>query len=889
LTIELGELEKTVLPLVRKPNRYQGNFLNRPQREISRDGVKVALVYPDIYEIGMSHLGTRILYHLLNRMEDVRAELCFAPWPDMEAELRRRDLKLFSLESRTPLHDFDIVGFSLSYELLYTNVLNMLDLAGIPLRSSSRGGRDPLIIAGGACSVNPEPMAEFIDCFIVGEAEEAIQELVRRYRNWRSPGCDRRSLLRILSRLEGVYVPELYPKGWGSGRFVTREGGPEAPGKVHSLTVSELAEAYYPPKPLVTQSEISHDRLTVEIMRGCTRGCRFCLAGAAYRPVREKAPEQVMGEVERGIRSGGFDEVSLLSLSTPDYSSMRELMPGLVRKLAAWNARLALPSMRPESFTPELARAMCGMRKGGLTLAPEVGSDRLKRFINKDMREEEILNAIELALSSGWSSVKLYLMIGLPGESEEDLDALVGLIKRSAQIARRRRGRVNVSISAFVPKPHTPFQWEAQEPVDVLKRKIDYVRKRVPRRSARISWRETEVVFLEGVLARGDARLADVIETAFRAGCRLDSWSEYFDFDKWLAAFDSCGVSPETFLSAIEDDERLPWDHIQLPVAGKFLRSEREKARRGELTPDCRSGGCRGCGAHAAAGEDRVAHSLAPEDPLGKGEVRLLSYGRRLKKRKIGQAKQTLFRVRYSKGEELKFCSHLDLVRAVERAIRRSRIDVAVTRGFHPHYKVSFGPPLPVGICSEDEYMDLETAHAVRLSDVMALSEHLPEGLGLIEGIPLPGAPQSLMDAITHARYTVGFTRYVLETIGYAGCVDRLREFLRRRAEEILSGDSLRVRIVKKLVEKDFNIRESIEEVRIAEDPERMIEMTIAIKRGLRPEVVVEALLQDRRLDGRLLQVTRVQSLAFVDGVFVSPFELALRGTEGISRLKCGA
>lgn len=756
-------LNREILPRVSKPSRYVNHELNVVRKDHSQVDVKAVLAFPDTYELGMSYIGYTILYHILNRQVGVVAERAYAPWADMEELLRAKGIPLFSLESKTPVRDFDLVGFTLQHELNYTNVLNMLDLAGIPLFSVERTESDPLIIAGGPCVYNPEPLAEFIDAFVVGDGEEVIIEIVEVVRRWKREGGQREDLLRGLATLEGVYVPDLYEVDYAPDGAFARvlPRGDGLPQTIKARKIERLASENYPDKPLVSLTEITHDRLTLEIMRGCTRGCRFCNAGITYRPLRERPVEELLEQARRSIAATGWEEISLLSLSTPDYGCLEQLVNGLNRLFSKKKVALSLPSMRPDSFTPQLAHALQEVRRTGLTFAPEAGTERLRLVINKEFDEEAFLRALHLAFDNGWTLVKLYFMIGLPTEEQEDLDGIVRLIKR-ALAARKGTGTksFNITISPFTPKAHTPFQWEAQDELEVLWEKIEYLCRNVSRREARLKWHNPEASLLEGVFARGDRRLGAVLLEAWGLGCKFDGWTDQFRFKPWQEAFERTGIDPRAYLSVRDVHRPLPWDHIDTGVSKAFLLAEREKAMRGESTPDCRLTGCQGCGIErcnpviCSPEEEQQIEGLSLEPLLKASEI---IYGRRKKKKVMPQPQlaKARFRLKYAKGEEMRWISHLDLVRLFERAIRRADIPIAFSRGFHPHPKMSFGPPLPLGMTSEAEYMDIQLTEPYEKDLVSTLRAVLPRGLWIIEAKPIFGKAESLFSIINLVEYEV--------------------------------------------------------------------------------------------------------------------------------------
>ena len=597
-------LEKT-LRRVQKPGRYTGGEWNAIYKDWPSTDVKMAFAFPDVYEVGMSHLGLQIIYHAVNSRNDALLERVFAPWSDMEKQMRETGLPLFSLESRRPVRDFDILGFTLQYELSFTNILNMLDLAGIPVRRDDRAtGVYPLVVAGGPCAFNPEPLADFIDVFIIGEGEDAVNDLLDACLESQRRGENRGQLLLRLAKIGGFYVPSLYRVEYNDrGNLeAVKPAVVEAPAVVKKRVVTDLGEAAFPTSPLVPVIEAVHNRAMLEVQRGCTRGCRFCQAGVIYRPVREKEPQTLVRQAEEIIHNTGWNEISLSSLSTSDYSRIKPLVSELTGSHAGSGVNISLPSLRVDAFSVDLAKEVQKVRRSSLTFAPEAGTQRLRDVINKGVTEDNLLEAVSAAFAGGWQAVKLYFMIGLPTETDADLEGIADLARRVLQKGRslsRSPGRikVTVSVSSFVPKSHTPFQWEPQDSMDELKRKQAFLKQRMRGRGLVFNYHDPEGSFLEAVFSRGDRRLGAVLEASWRAGSRFDGWSEFFNFARWMTAFQTTGIEPASYAHRrFEYDEMLPWDHIGAGMSKKYLVREHRRALAGEITPDCRAGKCPGCG-----------------------------------------------------------------------------------------------------------------------------------------------------------------------------------------------------------------------------------------------------------------------------------------------------
>lgn len=592
-----------ILAAVEKPARYLGNEWNTVHKDHG-GRVTIALAFPDVYEIAMSHLGLQILYHVANGRDDTVAERVFAPWIDMENQMRQHDLALFALESQRPVREFDLLGFTLQYEMSYSNIINMLDLAQIPLLARDRGEGHPLVMAGGPCAYNPEPLADFLDFVVLGEAEEALGDVIDAYVRAKEAGLDRAGILLALSQVPGVYVPAFYQVNYhDNGTIAQVEPVVAVPETVYKRVLSDLLPEFYPTQPVVPFLGTVHDRLMLEIFRGCTRGCRFCQAGMIYRPVRERKREELLQLVEAALTSTGHNEVSLMSLSTMDYSDLSELLDELLGKFGCDHIKLSLPSLRTDSFSVEQAKKVQQSRRGSLTLAPEAGSQRLRDVINKQVTEEDLLRAVASAQAEGWQSVKLYFMIGLPTETEADLAGIFELAKKAAWAHRYfdRPGkplRVTVSAAAFVPKPWTPFQWEAQDSMYALEEKQRFLRDLfATERRLKLNYHGAELSFLEAIFSRGDRRLGAVLLAAHALGCRFDGWSEHFSFARWMQAFAEAELDPTFYANRQRSrSEILPWDHLSPGVDKDWLWQERETAWQQTITGDCRPAHCSVCG-----------------------------------------------------------------------------------------------------------------------------------------------------------------------------------------------------------------------------------------------------------------------------------------------------
>ena len=601
----MTELLQRILPTVQKPARYTGGEYNEIKKDLSQVRVRVAFCFPDTYEIGMSNVGMRILYGVMNQMEGVWCERVFAPWADMETVMKEKAIPLWALESQDPVRDFDMIAFTIGYEMSYSNILNMLNLAGIPLHAKDRQGLHNMVFAGGVCTFNPEPLADFVDFFSLGEGEESTPEIVSLYDKARAENWSKDQFLREVAKIPGVYVPSFYRHEYNEdgtlARIVPLEG---VPAVIDKRIVEDLDNAYYPTKMIVPSTEIVHDRGNLEVFRGCIRGCRFCQAGFSCRPVRRKSPEVLFRQGIEMLEDSGHNELTLSSLSTSDYRGLKELTDQLIPYCADAKVSLSVPSLRADNFSRELLEKLQAVRKSGLTFAPEAGTQRLRDVINKNLTEDEILSTCTQAFAGGWNNVKLYFMLGLPTETDEDVLGIAELVYKiiqawKANATNKKRGlRVHVATAFFVPKPHTPFQWEQQITPEEYLRRCKLLKSHFYSKSIEYDYHEPDLSRLEAVMARGDRRLAPVIEEAVRLGARLDGWDEFFRYDLWLDAFRSCGVDPNFYTTrGFGEEECLAWDTINVGVRKDFLLRERHRAYEAKVTPDCRQG-CAGCGAN---------------------------------------------------------------------------------------------------------------------------------------------------------------------------------------------------------------------------------------------------------------------------------------------------
>jgi radical SAM family uncharacterized protein len=797
---------------VEKPARYLGGEYQSVRKDFAAATARVALAFPDVYEVGMSHLGTKILYSLLNKDPRILCERAFAPWVDMEAELRRRQLPVVTLESARPLRDFDVVGMSLQYELTWTNCLTLLDLGGIPVRAAQRGDDDPLVIGGGPTATHPEPVAPFFDCFLIGEAEEILPDLLLLYAAMKRAGVPRRERLIELAARGAIYVPELYTTEVDplTRRVVVGPPrDPRVPERAQRAWVPDLNKFPFPADTPVPYAEAIFDRVSVEIARGCTEGCRFCQAGMIYRPVRERDPESIVDSVVKGVKNGGYDETSLTSLSTADYSCILPLMKKVVGRLREEQVSLSVSSLRAYGLNPEILDEMASVRATGLTFAPEAGTQRMRDVINKNITEEDITRSAENIFSRGWSRMKLYFMIGLPTETDEDVAGIVQTGGRLRRLGKKLRpdADVTVSVSSHVPKPHTPFQWCAQDESAEIDRKQKLLRELARRENVQLKYHDREMSWVEGLFSRGDRRLADVIEAAWLKGARFDSWDERFSLQTWQDALAECGIDATPYFMTLPVEARLPWDHLDIGLEDGFLLGEYRKALKDRLSPPCgkpfstllhhtnledaladtRRLVCYDCGVACDLSqmrEERLVYlrrlgaEKRPPEPVSNQE-------RRQQQVRRGQARPTAaftqgagyrYRLRYTKLGRASFIAHLDTMRLLQRMLRRAGVEMIYTKGFHPKPDMSFGPALGLGVLSLGEVCDLRLAYLPRdgaageAADVAAiqpvamppeeLRERLrkaaPEGVRIDDVVLLPDEAPGLSRLIEAAEMIIG-------------------------------------------------------------------------------------------------------------------------------------
>ncbi|MFC1866590.1 TIGR03960 family B12-binding radical SAM protein [Thermodesulfobacteriota bacterium] len=741
-------LDQNSLLKIRRPSRYLGNEVNVVRKDPSTIEVSIALAFPDLYEVGMSHQGLKILYQMLNSHEWLAAERVFSPWVDMEEEMRNRGITLTTLESDRPLADFDIVGFSLQHELSYTNVLNALDLSGIPFLSAYRDNSFPIIIAGGPACFNPEPVADIFDAILIGDGEEAALEICRTVREAKSNKVSKVEILHELKKIKGIYIPSFFKAHYlseGPVNYIE----PLVPDYTHveKAIVPDIDRYPFPAEQVVPFTQLIHDRLAIEISRGCTRGCRFCQAGMIYRPVRERNPDSIIKNVERALRLTGYEEISLQSLSSGDYSCIAPLIKELMDRHSENKIAVSLPSLRIDSLDPAWFEQIKRVRKTGFTMAPEAGNDRLRKIINKSLTNQEILHVAGKVYEAGWNLIKLYFMIGLPGEGEQDLKDIIDLSRQVSALARGKGKKdvLNVSVSTFVPKAHTPFMWAPLISFEESWRRIRLVRDGLKGRRIRVKWNQPELSWLEGIFSRGDRRLIKPLIEAWRLGARFDAWGELFKMNIWKEAFEKSGMDPEIYLYRSRSiDEVLPWDHIGSGVTKDYHKREWKRAHEEKATPDCREK-CLECG---VCDHRDIDHLLCEDWSPPSRRVKTSPDPLAAKIRK--------YRLSFSKMGPAGHLSHLELNRVFIRAFRRAGLNFVFSKGYHPMPKLSFASALPVGTESVHETVDIELYESVPISILeKEIERQLPDGISLssVEDISLERSRLTLSES--HFRITL--------------------------------------------------------------------------------------------------------------------------------------
>lgn len=820
---------------IAKPGQYIGGERNASLKSEENVSTRVALAFPDAYEVGMSHLGLQILYDILNKEEDIWAERVYTPLPDMEALLRNKGVSLCSLESKRPLADFDVLGFSLQYELCGTNILLMLDLANIPRFSRDRKADHPIVIGGGPYSYHPEPLADFFDAFLLGDAEEAVVEIARVVSAGRQTGLPRDEILRQLSQLPGVYVPSLFsPEYDASGQLLGIKADKATPPLVTKRVLPTMEGAPYPVRPVIPNITTVHNRLSIEVMRGCVRGCRFCQAGYLYRPQRERSPQEILSLVRQSLPETGYEELSLLSLSTADYCSIVPLLKTMMDEYGEGDKlAISFPSTRVDALKPEILEQVQRVRRTGFTVAPEGGSQRLRDVINKGVTDEEILETAKNVFSMGWSGIKLYFMIGLPTETDEDLLGIVDIARRIRALPEARGNEITVNVSTLVPKPHTPFQWAEQILPEETVRRQRLLASHLQRVNVNFRYHNSFSTYLEGVFARGDRKLSAVIERAYEIGCRLDAWDEYLKKDLWLQAFSDCNIRPEDYLRARDVTEVLPWDHLSCGIPKSYFLKEWERAIKEKETADCLTTSCSICN---VCDYDKTKNILWPREE-SENKLQILNNNAYVQSAQnetdnhlsstvpaelvrtpeISAAGQIIqeavcrLRITFSKDGPYRYIGHLETMKAMERAMRRAEIPLVYSAGFHPKPKVAFGPPSQLGVFSRAEFADLMLLERVDcLKLIERLNAEFPPGLAVTECREIPLRAPGIQESVVFERWQLrllkkpGSSEMSPETspempLGFLGSLDQIGNVLPDELKDrLLSCQVIRQRPAKK-------------------------------------------------------------------------------------------
>ncbi|MEK6599557.1 MAG: TIGR03960 family B12-binding radical SAM protein [Deltaproteobacteria bacterium] len=852
---------KNYLALVSRPGRYIGGEINSVKKDLSSVNLKFGLAFPDVYEVGMSHLGMQILYQILNSRADIACERVFSPWVDMEKLLRDKGLPLATLESGIPLYELDVLGFSIQYELSYTNILNILNLGNIPLYSKDRGETHPLIIGGGPVVFNPEPIADFFDIFVLGDGEEVILEISDVVMDCKSHKWKRVDLLKKLSQIEGVYVPSFFDFKYNTDGTI-KEIIPLVKDYkcVNKRIVADINTLPLPVRPVVPFPQIVHDHLTVEINRGCTRGCRFCQAGMIYRPNRERSPENIIKIIEEALKNTGYGEVSFLSLSSGDYSCIQDVLINFMDRFADKKIAVSLPSMRVGTLKQGLIEEIKRVRKTGFTMAPEAGSERLRHVINKVVSEDALIETAGNAFDMGWRSIKLYYMIGLPTETFNDIMGIVELSGRVQEAGKRHgfRPEVNVSVSQFIPKPHTPFQWEPQiKPEECLERQT-FLRKELKKRRLDFKWHDAGMSFMEGVFSRGDRRLSGAIMAAFEAGCRFDGWGEQFRFDIWERVFKDSGIDPEFYTHRRRaKDEVFPWGHLNTRVDKEFLYKEYERSLLLEETADCKTDKCSICGIC----DHKVVKNIS---------FYRESEGQRVRESKLkrtsasnNQPSACKIRLIFSKTGQMKYLGHLELVTLFFRAIRRADIPIVYSAGFHPLPKIVFSQPLPVGIESIAEEAVLELTEHMKPDEIhKRLNTALPDGIKILEARDIPLKLHSVSAIITETTYLISAAADLSAslTVFTGNQAEGRAAQLQGLINRVLEKDEIIIHQQREEKKRSINIRPLIKKLSLADD-NATIQLTLdrGERGSVRPYEIIAYLFGISLNESRLFQILKIK------------------------------
>lgn len=834
-----------ILAFLNSPTQYLGNEINSIKKDTSKIQLNFALVFPDLYEIGTSHFGLQILYSILNSYNNIAAQRFFSPDLDMEAILRKNNIPILSLESKQELNSFDIVGISLLYELNFTNILNLFDLSNIPFYRNQREDLFPLIIGGGPCAFNPEPLSDFFDAFVIGDGEEVIVQIANQVIEFKKHGDNKKhTLLRLLSKIQGVYVPSFFKAEYDKDNNPCLLPLFEDYKKVTRAFVKNLTKDNFPLSPVVPFAKPVHDRLRLEISRGCSRGCRFCQAGMIYRPVRERSVDDLINITKESLKNTGYSDISLLSLSTGDYSNLSILMSKLLGLEQGYYNSISLPSIRAEKLTCKLMDIIKKVRKTGFTIAPEAGSQRLRDIINKNLSQESIAKTIENAFNNGWKNIKLYFMIGLPFEEHEDIKEICSFSKQMVQTYAKGKKNINVSINTFIPKPHTPFQRCSQISLTCANEKLQYLKNNLRHPKIKLKWQDPHMSFVEGVFARGDRKLSKLLVTAFNLGCRLDGWSDKFDFSLWEKAFEKANIDPDFYTTRNrENDKNLAWDIIDSRVLKKFLKNEFQKAKDKTLTADCsdsdiitlknKPNKCTGCGVCDFENIYPVRHKKHDNIEL-KQENKVVIF-----KDDVFQT----YEISFAKRGKARFFGHLELSLIIKRAIKRARLNVKYSKGFHPDMVMSFETALPVGMESEHEKLFVCLAKNLNPFDITKkLNQALPEGIDIKACKPLD--KKIIRQEEAQLTYEIKFNDFLLDK-------QQVKQFF--KLKEFIVKD-----LSKKGKTRQTDLRKAVKQIEFLDCETIKITIKKFNERIIRPDKILKEYFN---LDDDIIKKTRVKKI----------------------------